>query len=202
MRVPLPYARMCAKPTGIAVCFRYCWNLDDYPLLNTLLPWFDRAVLAVMLPEGLAVYACHDAPALVCKVLPFSKRFHPWDSLKSDTWRQYRVLKLRILPTECEKIHAQCEACAQAGLQYSLTDLSLSLVPFRNPPDLPINQVKSVRNVQAVILILRECLQLTENPLAVVLREVNSRTTNPTDLHQILTPYTFVYYPTIHKKIF
>jgi hypothetical protein len=169
--------------------------------MSTLLPWYDRAILGVMFPEGLAVYACHDDPDHACQVLPFTKRLHLWATISSNC-RLYRVLKLRISTNDCEKIFAQCEACVRANLQYSLTDLWLSLVPFRNPPDLPIDQVKNVRNVQAVILILRKCLDPAENPIGVVLRAVNSRTTNPTDLLQILTPYTFVYYLDIHKKIF
>lgn len=169
--------------------------------MSTLLPWYDRAILGVMFSEGLAVYACHDDPDYASRVLPFSKHFHPWATITKKS-RLYRVLKLRISTDDCEKIHAQCEACVRVNLQYSLTDLWLSLIPFRNPLDLPIDQVKSVRNVQAVILILRKCLDPAENPIGVVLRAVNSRTTNPTDLLQILTPYTFVYYLDIHKKIF
>ncbi len=192
---------MCEKPFGVVVCFRYYWEEDNSPLMSTLLPWYDRAILGVMLPEGLAVYACHDDPDHAFQVLPFTKRLHPWATISINS-RQYRVLKLRISTDDCEKIHAQCEACVRASLQYSLTDLWLSLVPFRNPPDLPIDQVKNVRNVQAVILILRKCLDLAENPIGVVLRAVNSRTTNPTHLLQLLTPYTFVYYLNNNKKIF
>lgn len=188
-------------PSGVVVCFRQYWDEEHSPLIAALLPWYDRAVLGIIFPDGLAVYACHDDPDHTLP-LPFSMRFHPWDTLNATSTRRYRILKLRLSSSVCEKIHAQCEACVRAGLQYSLADLSLSLVPFRNPIDLPISQVKNIRNVQAVILILRECLDPAENSLGVALRAINSRTTNPTELLQILVPYAFFYYPNIHKKLF
>lgn len=186
-----------SNPLGILVCFRRYWS--DDPLLDSLLQWYDRAVLAVMLPEGLLVYQCRDNDSGTIDVTPYSETFFKWDKI-AHMFTRYRLLQLRVSPAECRKILTACQICVQAKIPYSYHDLMLSLVPFRNPSDPPLDKVKSLRNVQAVVLILRECLDLSENPLSVQLRTINSRTINPTGLLQIIQPYAFVFWPGKAKK--
>lgn len=171
------------------MCFRQ--YLDENPFLQGLFPWYNRAVLGVIFPDGLTLYQCCDSED---GVTPYSRCEFTWDNFISHS-TNYRLLKLRVSPVECEKIHAMCEASSQAKLKYHLSDLMLSFVPFRNPLDLPIDKVKGVRNVQAVVLILRECLDASENTLGAELMPINSRTINPTGLYQIIQPHAWVYYP-------
>jgi hypothetical protein len=182
---------MTQSPLGILVCFRQFWDRD--PLLQAVFPWYNRAVLGVIFPDSLTLYQCSDSENTL-SITPYSRCVFTWDNFISHS-ANYRLLKLRVSQAECQKIHGVCEACSQAKLKYHLSDLMLSFVPFRNPPDLSIDKVKSVRNVQAVVLILRECLDASENTLGTELTAINSRTINPTGLYQIIQPHAWVYYP-------
>lgn len=183
---------MASQPSGVLVCFRKYWGpLGVDPAMQTLFPWYDRAVLGVILPEGVAVYECRDNPDTT-NISNYSKRVYSRGNFAS-VCTHHHLLQLQLSPAQCRQVYATCEACVQAKLRYNHSDLMLSLVPLRNPIDLPIDKVKSVRNVQAVVLILRECLDPSESELGVRLRTINSRTINPTGLEQLLAPSALVF---------
>jgi hypothetical protein len=90
-----------------------------------------------------------------------------------------------VTPGELLKISQTCEACAQSRINYNTRDMVLCLVPFRCPHEKTLFETKTLYCSQAVILILRSCLD-PEHPLQCVLKEINSRTTTPSQLHSVL----------------
>ena len=77
---------------------------------------------------------------------------------------------------EMRKVRATCEACAQSVKPFNLYDVVMMLVPFWVPEEIPLYEAKTLNNTQALILILRECLN-EENPLRKALEGMNSRKT-------------------------
>ena len=161
---------------------------------ESLLQWYCRATLGVVTGEGLAVYECtgHEST--------YDRHVYPWAGI-GEFAAGHHCLLLDVSDDECARIRSTCEACVRAKLQYSTYDMLLSFLPFRpfgGPVDLPIFQVGSVRNVQAVVLILRECLAPSGSVLGVVLRTVNSRTVSPTELYHLVQPHTTPFSPPGH----
>lgn len=85
------------------------------------------------------------------------------------------------LPTTGEehaRILATCRACTKTRFWFNHYDLLLSIFPFRNPTDLSLFETQSLHDAQAVILILRECLDRESNgPLHALMHSLHSRTT-------------------------
>jgi hypothetical protein len=90
-----------------------------------------------------------------------------------------------VTQDELLKISQTCEACAQSKIQYNTRDMALCLVPFRCPRERTLFETRTLFCSQAVILILRSCLD-PDHPLQSALNEINSRNTTPSQLHGVL----------------
>lgn len=170
-------------PLGVLVCFRLFAREDQLPELAKACPWYNKICLAVIFPEGLEVYVIEHA------LDTYSRVSYPWKTIGStDFAAENHFLLLNISEDECVKIKNVCEACVRAKLQYSMYELVMGLLPFRDPTDYSIFEVKKVRNVQAAVLIIRECVDPCKSTVGTALKSVNSRTISPTDLHRLLKP--------------
>ena len=98
-------------------------------------------------------------------------------------------LMLSIDEEETRKIRATCEACVQTHKPFNMKDVLLMHVPFQEPEEISIYDAQTLNNTQAMILILRECLN-QDNPLRVGLEGMNSRKTFMASLYDRLAPYT------------
>lgn len=97
-------------------------------------------------------------------------------------------MKISVSAEEGDKILALCRACVRAKKRYNYHDVMLSNVPFRNPTDKTIFETNTLHDAQAVVLILRDCLDET-NPLFAIIRPLNSRLITPSALFTTLEPY-------------
>ena len=117
---------------------------------------------------------------------------------RSETARMYEsgLTDFLLLPVEHEeagRLYATCDACEKAGKPFNLYDVLLMHVPFREPEDRSVIEAPTLNNTQAVILILRECLD-QDNQLRNALVGLNSRQTFLDDLYDRLRPYTLPVY--------
>jgi hypothetical protein len=116
-------------------------------------------------------------------------------------------LFLPVSPEELYRIRTACEACVKSKIPYNATDMFFSQIPLRNPTERDIYHCKSLFCSQAMVLVLRSCLD-PDNELQGPLAMVNSRTVTPSHLHDILKPFCVskskaqavqaVYNPTVH----
>jgi hypothetical protein len=188
------------SPLGVLACFEQLAPAQTLPELSRVFPWYCKACLGVILPDGIAVYGC--TGRLDEEISTFSKCMYPWGTIQSsDFGVRNHMLLLDISVEECVKIQNTCEACVRAKLGYNTYDALMSLVPFRCPEDLSIFQVQSVRNVQATVLIVRECVDPASNTTGTALKDLNSRTIRPTDLYNILKPLSTEFRPSEWKHI-
>ncbi len=88
---------------------------------------------------------------------------------------------------EKRRILATCEACVKVKKPFNLKDVLLMHVPFREVEDLPIDKAPTLNNIQALILILRECLD-PDNRLREGIEGLHSRQTFLEDLYNRLLP--------------
>ena len=95
------------------------------------------------------------------------------------------ILQLAVSADEGDRLLKTCRACVQAKKRYNYRDVLLCNVPFRNPVDRTIFEAPTLHDAQAVILVLRECLD-KDNPLLGVVGTLNSRTTMPSALFTCL----------------
>ena len=110
-------------------------------------------------------------------------------------------LMLSIDEEETRKIRATCEAFAKTHKPFNMKDVLLIHVPFREPVEISIFDAQTLNNTQAVILILRECLN-QDNPLRVGLDGLNSRKTFMSDLYDRLAPYTLpVFWSSLNSSL-
>lgn len=97
-----------------------------------------------------------------------------------------------LLPVDEEasqQIARTCRALCQAKVPFNLKDLLLMHVPFREVADTPLFECETLNNVQATILVLRECLP-KDHALQGVLRSLHSRQTLAEDLYTSLLPFS------------
>lgn len=116
-------------------------------------------------------------------------------------------LSLSVSADELYRIQKACEACVQSKIPYNTTDMVFSQIPLRNPTERDIYQSKSLFCSQAMVLVLRSCLD-ADHELQAPLATVNSRTISPSHLYSLLKPYCMtrtkaqaiqtVYNPNIH----
>jgi hypothetical protein len=99
--------------------------------------------------------------------------------------KTHDFLFLDVTPEEIRKISETCEACAESKIGYNTRDMVLCIVPLRQPKEKDLFQAGSLFCSQAMILILRSCLN-PEHPLQAVLQNVHSRTTTPSQLFTAL----------------
>jgi hypothetical protein len=132
----------------------------------------------------------------VCKIDAFYSRpgeeFYRRD-FSVDKWRslgfELEFLMLSVDEEEAINIRKTCEACQKAHKQYSIQDMLLMLLPFRDPKEISLFDAETLNNVQAIILILRECLN-PDNPLRLALQGLNSRATFIVTVYDRFAPYT------------
>ncbi len=74
------------------------------------------------------------------------------------------LLLLSVDEEEQRKLKSTCEACVAARKPFNLKDVMLMYVPFVSPEEISVFEAETLNNTQAVVLILRECLNPT-NPL-------------------------------------
>ena len=98
-------------------------------------------------------------------------------------------LLLAVDEEETRRLLASCEACVKSKKGFNLYDILAVHVPFREPEEISIYNASSIHDTQAVILILRECLN-QENKLRHGLEGLHSRLTVAETLYERLRPYT------------
>jgi hypothetical protein len=112
-------------------------------------------------------------------------------TLEKDFWFEdlcHDYLSIPVTQDELMRVSKTCEACVEAKIPYNLRDMVLSQVPLRNPSESDLFHTHTLFCSQAVILILRSCLD-GEHPLQPYLAEINSRTVTPTQLYELLKPH-------------
>ena len=97
-------------------------------------------------------------------------------------------LMLSVDEDEQLKLKKTCEACVASHRPYNLKDVLLMQLPFYSPPESTIFEVEKINNTQAVILILRECLN-PSNTLRLGLEGLHSRQTFASTLYERLSPH-------------
>jgi hypothetical protein len=97
-------------------------------------------------------------------------------------------LMLSVDEEEQFKLKKTCDTCVAAHRPYNLKDVLLMHLPFFNPPESTIFEVEKMNNPQAVILILRECLN-PSNTLRLGLEGLHSRQTFASTLYERLSPH-------------
>jgi hypothetical protein len=101
----------------------------------------------------------------------------------------FEFLLLPVNDEESGKLYATCDACSKAVKPFNLADLLQMHVPFRDPVEIPLFDTTTLNNTQAVILILRECLE-PGNVLRCGIDGLHSRLTFTETLFDRLRPYT------------
>jgi hypothetical protein len=110
-------------------------------------------------------------------------------SLNMKAGAHFEFLLLPVNDEESTKLYATCDACSKAVKPFNLADLLQILVPFREPDEIPLFDTITLNNTQAVILILRECLE-PGNVLRCGIDGLHSRLTFTETLFDRLRPYT------------
>jgi hypothetical protein len=116
--------------------------------------------------------------------------YHKVGFTKKKWWNPLNLdfLMLSVDEEEQLKLKNTCEACVAAHRPYNLKDVLLMQLPFFNPPESTIFEVEKINNTQAVILILRECLN-PSNTLRLGLEGLHSRQTFASTLYERLSPH-------------
>ena len=91
-------------------------------------------------------------------------------------------LFIDVTPEELKRISETCEACVTSKKPYNTKDMILCLLPLRIPREKNIFEAESLFCSQAMILILRSCLN-QEHPLQTILHSIHSRKTSPSQLY-------------------
>lgn len=99
----------------------------------------------------------------------------------------YECLMISVDEEEKYRILATCEACVKVKKPFNLRDLVLMHIPFREVEDLSIDQAPTLNNAQAMILILRECLN-PDNRLREGIDGLHSRQTLLEELFNRVRP--------------
>ena len=97
------------------------------------------------------------------------------------------ILQVKASANEIQDILLACETHVELKTPYNFKDMVLSIIPGRNPKDRDIYKVKTLFCSQAMVLILRQCLD-ADHPVRKVIEPVNSRVITPTQLFGILKP--------------
>lgn len=114
---------------------------------------------------------------------------HPFSrTLQKDFWFEdncHDYLQIPVSPDELHRICETCEACVETKVPYNTHDMVLSQIPLRNPTERDLFHAPTLFCSQAVILILRSCLN-DAHSLQPCLSSVNSRTITPSQLYELL----------------
>jgi hypothetical protein len=110
---------------------------------------------------------------------------------QKDFWyddESHDFLSLSVTAEELYRIHTACEACVESKIPYNTSDMLFSPIPLRNPTERDIYHCKTLFCSQAMVLVLRSCLD-PGHELQGPLSTVNSRTITPSHLYELLKPY-------------
>ena len=94
-------------------------------------------------------------------------------------------LMVAVSEEELRRVVASCEACVKSRIPYNTQDMILSQVPLRNPVEQDLFNSPALFCAQAVVLILRSCLDPNRGLLE-SLAAVNSRTVSPSQLYECM----------------
>ena len=97
-------------------------------------------------------------------------------------------LQIPVSEDEIYRISKACEACTESRIPYNTRDMVFSQIPLRNPTERDLFHSPSLFCSQAVVLILRSCLD-ENHILQPLLFSVNSRTVTPSQLYELLRPF-------------
>ena len=97
-------------------------------------------------------------------------------------------LSVSVSTDELYRICKACDACVKSKIPYNTSDMFFSQIPLRNPTDRDIYTCKTLFCSQAMVLVLRSCLD-KDHDLQAPLANVNSRTVTPSHLYDIMKPY-------------
>lgn len=98
----------------------------------------------------------------------------------------FDFLDLDVSRAEYYKLLDTCRACVRVKKSFNFRDICLYNIPFREPVEKSLYETQTLFDAQAVILILRECLD-RDHRLLPVLNTLHSRTTLATLLHDTLS---------------
>lgn len=111
---------------------------------------------------------------------------------QNDFWYEDQSHDFLRIPVSCDelrRIDETCEACVKTKVPYNTRDMILSIIPLRSPTEKDIYHAKSLFCSQSIVLVLRSCLD-QNHPLQPSLASVNSRTITPTQLYDLIRPYS------------
>jgi len=94
-------------------------------------------------------------------------------------------LSIPVSSEELDRISKSCEACVRSKIPYNTHDMVFCQVPLRNPTENDLFNSPALFCSQAVVLILRACLDI-DHDLHPHLSTVNSRTVSPSHLFDVL----------------
>ena len=97
-------------------------------------------------------------------------------------------LHVETTPAESKRVWDTCEVCTITKIPYNYSDMVLCVVPLRSPTERDIFTCRTLYCSQAMVLILRACLDKT-HPLQAPLAAINSRVVTPTQLFRALEPF-------------
>jgi hypothetical protein len=120
----------------------------------------------------------------------FSKKIGIKNNKWSEQYLPYIYLELKMNEEEEHKLLRTCETFSGLNIPYNLKDcLIYNAALLWNPDEIDLFSVKKLADVQAVILILRECLVPT-HPIVDAVKGLNSRTCTVDILYDALIPVT------------
>lgn len=105
-------------------------------------------------------------------------------------WKEmHEYLEIALTEEEGLKLLRTCDVFANVAHPYNFLDFMLTIVPLRSPDEQPLFETKKMSDVQAVILMLRECLT-PGHPVLVATADLNSKNTLVSHLFETLQPVT------------
>ncbi len=103
--------------------------------------------------------------------------------------QQSQFLQIEVTGEEFQKLSKTCATFATVGKPFNRRDYLLHYMPIRIPEDIPLFQVKTLSDSQAVILFLRECLS-PGHRLSPIIQTLNSRHVLPETLYHAFFPFS------------
>ena len=110
----------------------------------------------------------------------------------SHVGKEVDFLLLSVDEEETRRLRGTCEACVRVQMPYNMSDLVLMLVPLREPKEVPFEEAKCLNHAQAVVVMLRGCLERGNPLVAKGLEGVNSRKVLLSVLYERLLPFTLI----------
>lgn len=109
--------------------------------------------------------------------------------LPRGSWSRDAFLEVLLSEDDGQKLWNTCQTFAAVATPYNFLDFVLSIVPLRSPDERPLFENRTLSDVQAVILFLRECLS-RDHKIVKALEDLNSRQASAAHLFENLLPVT------------